>query len=289
MACLEHNLMCLNMKKVYNSWFWASFVITLLVGFFVASKFSDCNRLDFEKLAKESVKKLNKEGLGQTPIGKVVKAEYNDKFCEMTIVVGDENLKFLDLETQCSPRMSALNIMTPIAKALAKKYTIAKISKAVSESGVGYKYIYLDKNRNLLKTVTVPNRDLVEAVPYVIASPKDSYFSKEFIVNYITESVNVLLPMRLDEYTILKEVVATQEGPLYLYELEGILIDDLSEEGIENIWRSVVAEWQTNPLMVPFFKEMAKTDLVITYRYFNPEGEKLFGFIVTPNEILTRE
>lgn len=243
--------------------------------------------LDFEKIVKETVKDFNKGKSPQSSMGKFVKAEYKDCFCELTMIVNDEMTRFLDLETQTDPHFSALNIMTPIVNSLSDKYTMDEITKALKESKIGYRYVYLDKNGRIKKTVIVSNNHLIGTIPYIYAYPEDSYFSTEFFTNYITESMSILVPIRLDEYTVLKDVIATHNGPEYIYEVNGIEIDELSRDAISEVRQSVISEWQEDTRLIPFFKEMAKTGLVITYKFQNPEGVELFRYNITPKEILS--
>lgn len=241
----------------------------------------------FESVVRESTININASKSFPFEYGHFLSAEYGNKTATFNISVDEPYAGLINLDTQCDSRFSALNIMTPIVEALSQRFSLDEISDMVEKSGIKYQYSYHNQTGNKIREVIISNKQLVETIPYIYAATEDSYFPLDFYAKYFAESMSLFVPLRLDEYTLLREVIATEAGPQYIYEVSGIPKENFTKVAIDEIRQSIILELKNSTKWQPFFKEMSKTPLVIKHKYIDPESGELFTFEIKPIEIVS--
>lgn len=252
---------------------------------------SGCSNSDkpniFESAVRESTVKINDTKSFPFEYGHFIGADYEDKTVTFNLSVDDPYVGLLNYDSQCDSRFSALRIMTPIVESLSLRFSLDEISDMIEKSGVKYQYSYYKHTGEKIRNVIIPNKQLVETIPYIYAVPEDSYFPLDFYAKYIAESMILFVPLRLDEYTLLREVIATETGPQYIYEISGIPKENFTKDVIAQIRQSIILELKKSPMSQLFFKEMSKTPLVIKHKYIDLETEESFTLEIEPIEILS--
>ena len=276
------------MRRITTNFIFPLFAVYCTV-LFGCTNINKIGYIDFESIVKECVTRMNAQSVPFS-YGHFLKAEYKDadKVVVLEFCVDEAYIGIVRLEAKCDSRLSALNIMAPIVNGLSDDYTLDEITNLVEVSGVSFRYVYRSKSGRILRTVEVTNKQLTEAIPYVFAEIVECYFSNEFLINYFVEDMSLFVPLRLDEYTMLEAVIATDDGPQYIYEVPGLERDDISPELIEEIRGSIISDCRQNAQYLPLFREMAKTDLVIKHAY-KSQNEELFNINIKPSEILSDE
>lgn len=277
------------MRRITTSLLFSLFAVCCAV-LFGCTNISKIEDIDFESAAKESVTIINESQSVPFQFGHFLKAEYKerDKVVVLEFCVDEEYVGVVRLDAKCDSRFSALSIMTPIVKGFSRRYASYEITNLVEVSGVSYRYVYRNKSGKIIRTVEVTNKQLTEAIPYVFTEMEECYFSNEFLINYFVEDMSLFVPLRLDEYTVLTDVIATDDGPQYIYEVSGLERDDISPEFIEEIRGSIISDYRQSAQYLVLFREMAKTDLVIKHAY-ESKNEELFNIDIKPSDILSEE